>query len=325
MSKAVLDASIRDWRNQDQKQLQCALVTEIWTLPTTMREQYAALYLDHYYHLSNSLDYATVAPKSHQDAIDIVNIIRTQPLQTKQEMRQALQAKSPQWLKDHSAEAIDSALGYAVSLWLMVQPDGWRNDQSIIDFAAAKFPRASTRASNVKLTFDALSLRRIAKIRIVWTSNLDEHLELNSRTSALYLFSHASFLATRHDRSPCSIYPSGFLQETEKTIALLFPSSDTQQRTWIRRNRRLAEIDVEPGLARRVPRSLSEYDYWFQRLEHLQSHFDGTTPRSLSQWFHDRRDGNSFFTFWLAVAAITLTLLFGLTQSLTGLLQLILR
>jgi hypothetical protein len=42
-------------------------------------------------------------------------------------------------------------------------------------------------------------------------------------------------------------------------------------------------------------------------------------------WLHDKRDRDRFYTFWLAVAAIGLTLLFGLVQSVTGVLQVVWR
>lgn len=126
--------------------------------------------------------------------------------------------------------------------------------------------------------------------------------------------------------NPChsQIYPKGLLRETAMTIALLFPPIETRRRSWLWHKRRQADLDVELGLARNIDRHLDAFDYWHDRLAMLQAEFDQTTPNRLSQWFYDRRDGNRFFTFWLAMTAVILTLLFGLIQSITGILQLVL-
>ena len=128
------------------------------------------------------------------------------------------------------------------------------------------------------------------------------------------------------------IYPAGLLKETAETVALLFPFEETSnknrhrrfsRRRFIRRVRKRADVDVEMGVVSKTPRNLDHYHYWRDRLEAIQIHYDQTDPKRLRQWLHDRRDSNRFYTFWFAVTAILLTLLFGLIQSVTGIVSVV--
>lgn len=53
----------------------------------------------------------------------------------------------------------------------------------------------------------------------------------------------------------------------------------------------------------------------------LKQVFDEAHPRTLAQWWHDRRNGVQWYTFWVAVLVLVLTILFGLIQSIEGGLQ----
>jgi ABC-type Fe3+ transport system permease subunit len=53
----------------------------------------------------------------------------------------------------------------------------------------------------------------------------------------------------------------------------------------------------------------------------LKQVFDEAQPRTMAQWWHDRRNGVQWYTFWVAVMVLALTILFGLIQSVEGALQ----
>lgn len=106
-------------------------------------------------------------------------------------------------------------------------------------------------------------------------------------------------------------------------MSILFPYAEISSKTWQRRVKAKADVDIETGIACNTPRELDHYQYWRDRLRIIQSTYDTTTPTRLRQWFYDRRDSNRFYTFWFALVAICLTLLFGLIQSITGILQLV--
>ena len=82
-------------------------------------------------------------------------------------------------------------------------------------------------------------------------------------------------------------------------------------------------MDVEKGVAYSVTRDLAYFTTWRNRLLDLQEALNNSKPRKARQWVYDRRDSNQQATFWLAVTAIVLTLLFGLIQSVTGILQVV--
>ena len=68
----------------------------------------------------------------------------------------------------------------------------------------------------------------------------------------------------------------------------------------------------------------NSYTYWRERLSVLHEAYQKAQPGKLAQFWRDRRDKNQWTTLWLAVLVIFLTLFFGLIQSITGILQLIL-
>jgi hypothetical protein len=79
--------------------------------------------------------------------------------------------------------------------------------------------------------------------------------------------------------------------------------------------------DVEMGFDKPPSLNIDEYRFWHERLVTLHEAYRKAKPTSLKQWWQDRRDSSQWTTFWLAVVAILLTLLFGLIQSVSGIIQ----
>ncbi len=50
----------------------------------------------------------------------------------------------------------------------------------------------------------------------------------------------------------------------------------------------------------------------------LKQVYDEAQPKTLRQWWHDRRNGVQWYTFWITVLVLILTVLFGLIQSIEG-------
>lgn len=67
----------------------------------------------------------------------------------------------------------------------------------------------------------------------------------------------------------------------------------------------------------------SRYPYWQDKLLAIEDAFEKSKPRNLAQWWHDRRDMQRWWGFWLAITSIFLTLFFGLFQSVTGIIQVV--
>lgn len=53
----------------------------------------------------------------------------------------------------------------------------------------------------------------------------------------------------------------------------------------------------------------------------LKHVFDDAEPNTMSQWWYDRRKGPQWYTFWIAVVVLVLTIFFGVVQSVEGALQ----
>jgi hypothetical protein len=66
---------------------------------------------------------------------------------------------------------------------------------------------------------------------------------------------------------------------------------------------------------------MDNFRYWRERLCILKQVFDEAEPATLSQWWYDRRKGPQWYTFWVAVAVLVLTVFFGFVQSIEGALQ----
>jgi len=68
-------------------------------------------------------------------------------------------------------------------------------------------------------------------------------------------------------------------------------------------------------------RRAMNFEYWRDELMTLKERFDQPKPTSISQFWHDRRNGPQWYTFWIAVTVLCLTVFFGLVQSIEGALQ----
>jgi hypothetical protein len=131
-------------------------------------------------------------------------------------------------------------------------------------------------------------------------------------------------------RSP--IIPNDLVSETLDTLKLLFPSADKKTKRWLKVKRQadLVSANLDAGLlnvghfnAGHPSRRLENFRFWHDRLAMLKEAFDENTPASktlLTVW-RDRRDRTQWLTFYFAVIAISLTLFFGLVQSIEGAIQ----
>lgn len=68
-------------------------------------------------------------------------------------------------------------------------------------------------------------------------------------------------------------------------------------------------------------RQIERFRYWRDRLVILKQACDDATPRTISQWWHDRRNGVQWYTFWVAILVLILTTLLGLVQCVESALQ----
>lgn len=121
-----------------------------------------------------------------------------------------------------------------------------------------------------------------------------------------------------------TLLPAGLADETLQTLALLFPSADPVTRRWFYRTPDSKSLDSslsECGQLSTDNRQIERFLFWRDRLVTLKQVFDEAQPKTLSQWWHDRRNGVQWYTFWVAVVVLVLTVFFGFIQSVEGALQ----
>jgi hypothetical protein len=53
----------------------------------------------------------------------------------------------------------------------------------------------------------------------------------------------------------------------------------------------------------------------------LEEAFDRSEPANIAPWWYDRRKKVQWYTFWVAILVLILTIMFGLIQSITGIIQ----
>lgn len=171
--------------------------------------------------------------------------------------------------------------------------------------------------------FTGPNLERIAGLEIVWTDNLIDHLRLSDDDTRVHIFHHAAFLECQL-HSQKSLLPVGVAAETLQTLALLFPKGDTETRKWFLKAAATTPLDgraILYGRLRSDRRQIENFKVWRDRLVTLKQVFDEAQPKTISQWWNDRRNGVQWYTFWVAVLVLVLTVLFGFVQSIEGALQ----
>jgi len=109
------------------------------------------------------------------------------------------------------------------------------------------------------------------------------------------------------------MYPPRFIDETLRTITLLFPRYDLATEKWSKK----AAANSACGLDLRLigignlnaeERQINSFNYWRDRLVILKEVYDEARPNTLSQFWHDRRNGPQWYTFWVALLVLILTI-----------------
>jgi hypothetical protein len=66
---------------------------------------------------------------------------------------------------------------------------------------------------------------------------------------------------------------------------------------------------------------LRKYPFWQERLRIIQQIYDEAQPKTIRQWFLNDRNRINWATFWTAIIILTLTVIFGIISSVTGIMQ----
>ncbi|KAF2468727.1 uncharacterized protein BDR25DRAFT_315715 [Lindgomyces ingoldianus] len=273
-----------------------------------------------------------VTARTHQDILDIVALLRDH--ESRDDIRDSLRSKlSRTYLNE--GDLLDSSIDLAARLLLMIDFGNLQYGFSgrrqlrwdkgrLKDYLKSYFgtpPALGHDRVKLERVFNACNLGRIAGVELIPTDNLIDHLRLTDDDTKVYIFHHASFLKCQ---SRSTIMPDGLADETLRTLALLFPQSDPHTRKWFRQLPPPFLLDpqlIQCGHLKTDDRQIEHFVFWHDRLVILKQIFDEATPRHISQWWYDRRNGVQWYTFWVAIMVLGLTLLFGLVQCIEGAMQ----
>ncbi|ETS06754.1 hypothetical protein M419DRAFT_44929, partial [Trichoderma reesei RUT C-30] len=189
-------------------------------------------------------------------------------------------------------------------------------------FSCHFYTQRTLQADQMRLSkdFTAWHLSRIAGVDIRWTANLADHLRFVDHDQAVFVFHCASFLQV-HINMNNSPFPECLIQETLNTIGLLFPSHDDKTTRWLKS---LAEIDPQLMRCDSIERHklrFGDFNYWHDRLVILKQVLDDSSPSTLSQRWHDRRNCLRWYTFWIAIPLFAITVFFGIVHSVEAAVQ----
>ncbi|KAK5636367.1 hypothetical protein RRF57_012079 [Xylaria bambusicola] len=272
-----------------------------------------------------------VAVRTHRDVVDVAYMLKAGA--TRWEAKEALRTKLK---KAHANEdeLLENTIDLVASLVVMcdcgISSHGfsgsteieWKHG-SLGDFLAKHFggrPILAPEKIKFEQTFKARNFDRITGLEIIWTDNLVDHLRLTDDDTKVHIFHHASFLESQR-WSTQSLLPANLAAETLQTLALLFPSTDRETRRWVSKLPRVDPRIAQCGRLKTDLRQIERFHIWRDRLVMLKQVFDEAQPKTLRHWWHDRRNGVQWYTFWVAVLVLILTVVFGVTQSIEGAIQ----
>ncbi|CAF9943768.1 MAG: hypothetical protein ALECFALPRED_001220 [Alectoria fallacina] len=204
----------------------------------------------------------------------------------------------------------------------------WTEDQSLDDFIDSCFPASEwgPRLSQWPFSLNASNLERVGGFELVWTDHLADHLYLNEDLGTITIYHHVQVLrGLLQAKSPDQALPDRLLTETLQTLALIIPRANRDCKTWFEKvhTKDAKKVDYGAGDVELLhwSRSPEKYKFWGQRLITIKMAYDASEPKNLGQWWHDRRRRVEWYTFWVAVLVVFLTIVFGLVQSITGVMQ----
>lgn len=275
-----------------------------------------------------------IAIRTHRDVVEIA--AQLQAGLTRVEVKSMIRSKlkSPH---SNEEEILDHSVNLVSSMLLMIHCGSFSYGfsgrtalqwvQGSLRLHVAHYfsqpPVLSHERVKLEKNFTVPSLNRIAGLEIVWTDNLIDHLRMSDDDTKVHIFHHAAFLECQQ-HSQKSLLPDGVAHETLQTLALLFPTADGEIKKWFLKAAATAELDsraIQCGRLRSDRRQIENFKIWRDRLVTLKQVFDEAQPKNLSQWWNDGRNGVQWYTFWVAVMVLVLTILFGFIQSIEGALQ----
>jgi hypothetical protein len=208
----------------------------------------------------------------------------------------------------------------------------WGPTDSLVDLGKQRF-RASrfiptAREARLDPCFTANNLMDICGMRVAWTDNLIDHLyydpspvprswwrfwQYQGSGGTIYIYPHKLCLASHYETT--DVYEKDLLEETMKSLDLLFPFGDSQTRYFLSQERHPFFLAETPAFPRTM--DLGDFCFWRRRMVILYDAFNAP-PSRVQQMWKDTRNPMQWWTFWLAVLITILTMVFGAVSAYTS-------
>jgi hypothetical protein len=174
------------------------LLPGIWSCSRDAATPQLQALLDHYQCSRSSIyeDYLLISERSKIQ--ELVSIVKSKRNSSLQDMKAAIIAARPGCLDNgFNDAAVINAMDFATRLWLFIEPTLTDETLTLEQIVQQKLPKQGTsqRVAGKCLStdFSAKSLTRRAGFRLLWTSDLSQHLIMTG-DSQLHIFRHASIL-----------------------------------------------------------------------------------------------------------------------------------
>ena len=199
----------------------------------------------------------------------------------------------------------------------------WNDGTTLEALVTRQFPLASwsvsSREGRLRPEFTAAWMVRICDLKISWTTCLADHLRLDPSSRVLKVFPYKQSLLDHLEglkkHNLPAIIPETVLTETIQSLDLLFPHWDFRTNKLLKKHSQsFHQIGPFPS-SRKL--NLCEFEHWRDRLAELYEEVYCYPPASWAQLWADRRNPQQWYTFWIALLILLLTIM----STLVGIVQ----
>ncbi|PVH77514.1 hypothetical protein DL98DRAFT_361449, partial [Cadophora sp. DSE1049] len=164
-------------------------------------------------------------------------------------------------------------------------------------------------------TFTVANMHRLSGIDVEWTPCLADHLRFNKRRRLLRIYPFKQILL---DHLHLALLPESVLRETLLSLSLLFPQGDVATEDFMLQHDHTFHLEGRFNESR--PQNLADFDHWRNRLLEVHQIFH-SPPVGWTQIWADRRNPLQWYTFWIAIVLLVLTVVFSIISTVVGILQ----
>lgn len=285
----------------------------------------------------------SLAVKSYEDLFYVVELLRNSGQSRRPDIRQRMLLRFH--LSD--VLSLNRSINLAIRLWLMINmqdrefsglrheatPVQWEDESTLSAFLQSLFPHSrwqiSAQSNRLGPHFTAAFMKDVCGLTIEWTTSLHDHLRLDRFRKALKVFSYKSHLQALIDSqkndsekktyvqnlivSLCRrltysfrpLLPLNILEETKLSLDLLFPFWDDRTVVLLRNEKQNFHEYGSFEATRTL--TMMDFDHWRDRLVELHEEIFLSPPISWAQLWRDRRSPQQFWTFWIAIMILVLT------------------